>query len=473
MSTRNAALSWRLSEATLTTRFAVYSFICIGVMTGALWFIVSSYLINSILDREWQATAQMVRADVRQLLSEEDFIAPDRGSLGPKFDALLYHVTLIPEIVRLKVYSPKGVVIWSDDKRLVGQSFADNDGLKAALRGNVVADMSSLSKKENVFEQASFHRLVEVYVPIYAKNGRDIVGVIETYKRADAIYADIRKARVVVLLGAVGGGLLLYLSLFAIVRQAARKISEQQANLLKMQSHLVASQRMAAVGEIAGAVAHGIGNPLSSIRAVAQVAIPDSDTLAPSEQSRKMEGALHSIIQQVDRVQKRMSELLNFARPLDPHPVLVDVNSLLQDVVATLRPRLEQAEVSAHWTLDARLSRCVVDANHLEQAFMGLVTNAVEATPKGGAITIRTRPVGGAGDGRGIGISIEDSGEGIPVENHGRVFEPFFTTKPHGTGVGLPLAKKFIERNGGRIAIASVSTGGTSIEITLPLPPSG
>jgi signal transduction histidine kinase len=271
----------------------------------------------------------------------------------------------------------------------------------------------------------------------------------------------------------VGGGSLLYLSLFAIVRQAARKINEQQANLVKMQSHLVASQRMAAIGEIAGAVAHGIGNPLSSIRAVAQVAILDSDALAPSAQSRKIVGTLRSIIQQVDRVQKRMSELLNFAKPLEPRPVLVDVNSLLQDVVATSRPRFEQADVSAQWKLDAGLSRCVVDANHLEQALMGLVTNAVEATPKGGAITIRTYPVGGAGDGKGIGISIEDSGDGIPVENRERVFEPFFTTKPHGTGIGLSLAKKFVERNGGRIAIAGVSTGGTKIEITFPLPPSG
>ena len=134
------------------------------------------------------------------------------------------------------------------------------------------ADMSSLEKKENVFEQDSARGAVEVYIPIYSDKTRELLGVMETYKRADSIYADLHNARMVVLFGALGGGLLLYISLFAIVRKAARKIDEQQENLIKMQSELVASQRMAAVGEMAAAVAHGIGNPLSSIRAAAQVA---------------------------------------------------------------------------------------------------------------------------------------------------------------------------------------------------------
>lgn len=235
-----------LSKAGLTARFAVHSFICIGVMTLALWFIVSNYLINSMLEREWETTAQFVIADAKEYLTAEDFRTKDRQSVGHKFDALFQHLVLLPNIVRFKVYNPEGVVIWSDDKRLVGSSFADNEELKQAIQGRVVADVSSLTKKENVFEQ-DYQRLVEVYVPIYSDDSRELLGVFETYKRADPIYRDIRQARMVVLIGALGGGLLLYLSLFAIVRQAARKINEQQANLLKMQSQLVASQRLAAV----------------------------------------------------------------------------------------------------------------------------------------------------------------------------------------------------------------------------------
>jgi signal transduction histidine kinase len=374
----------------------------------------------------------------------------------------------MPEIVRFKVYNPKGVIIWSDDKRLVGKSFPDNGQLREALQGKIVADMSSLNKPENVFEQGSLSGAVEVYFPVYSDNGKELLGVFETYKRADGIYRNIRKARTVVLVGALGGGLLLYFSLFAIVRQAAKKIDEQQANLLKVRSELVASQRMAAVGEMAAAVAHGIGNPLSSIRAAAQVAILDAGSENGSELKSKMKANLQSIIEQVDRVQKRMQGLLNFAKPMEPHPVPVEVNSLLDDVVKTLQPRFAEAFVQSSLELGANIPKVRMDANQAEQIFMGLISNAVEATPKGGTVTIRTQAESGNGLPPSVIVSVEDTGPGILVENRQKVFEPFFTTKLHGTGIGLPLAKKFVERNGGTIQISDSRSGGAKIDVTFP-----
>ena len=462
------AISWPLSQAGLTAKFGAYSFFCIAAMNVALWFIVSNYLISQILQREWETTAQIVRADVRKFLEAYDFKAEDRKSVGHKFAALLDHMRLSPDIVRFKVYNPKGVVLWSDDKRLVGQVFADNDELQQALRGEIVADVSSLSKRENVFEQDAAQRAVEVYVPIYSDQ-RELLGVFETYKRADSIYVDIRRARMVVLLGALGGGVLLYVTLFAIVRQAARKINEQQENLLKIQSELVVSQRMAAIGEMAGAVAHGIGNPLSSIRAAAQVAMLDADSVGGSEAGQKMKANLRSIMQQVDRVQKRMQGLLNFAKPMEPHPVVVDVNLLLRNIVDTLKPRFSDAGIGAQLDLATDLPRIKLDANHVEQAFMGLITNALEATPPGGSVRILTKLAEPNGNKKHVQVSIEDTGDGIPSENHQDVFEPFFTTKSHGTGLGLPLAKKFVERNGGTIKIAEAPAGGARIEVTFEL----
>jgi two-component system sensor histidine kinase HydH len=456
------------ANASLTIRFAVNSFICIGIMTAALWFIVSNYLINQIVEREWQTTAQIVRADVRKFLEDYDFKAQDRKSVGHKFVALLEHMKLSPDIVRFKVYNPKGIVIWSDDKRLVGKSFIDNPELQRALRGEVVADMSSLNKQENIFEQKSLSEAVEVYVPIYSEGRRELLGVFETYRRPDAIFLAVREARAVVLLGAVGGGLLLYVSLFAIVRQAARKIDEQQANLLRIQSELVASQRMAAVGEMAAAVAHGIGNPLSSIRAAAQVAMLDTAAGDGSKNNPKMAENLQDIVQQVDRMQRRMQALLNFAKPLEPRPIAIEINSLVRDVVETLRARFSDAQVTTKLDLDANLPSVTSDVNHLEQALMGLITNALEATPRGGVVTVRTKSSNHSGDGKTVQVLIEDTGEGIPVENRERVFEPFFTTKPHGTGIGLALAKKFLERNGATIIICDAAGAGTKIAVTLP-----
>ena len=461
--------SWSLRQASLTTRFAVHSFVCIGIMTVVLWFIVSDYLISRILRREWEATAQFVRTEVKEFLTAEDFTTKDRKPVGPKFAALLRHITLMPDILRFNVYNPQGVALWAAiDKKLVGRSFADNAKLQEAIQGKVVADISSLSDTENV-SQGDSKKAVQVFIPIYGDPTREPLGVMEIYKWAGPIDRDVREARIVVLLGALGGGLLLYLSLFAIVRQAAQKIREQQENLLKVQSDLAASQRMAAVGEMAGAVAHGIGNPLSSIRAAAQVAKLDCHQCEGQDLSQRTLTTLDEIIQQVDRVQKRMQGLLNFAKPMEPHAGPVEINSLLGDIVNVLRPRFAEAGVSPRLELDKSLPKVQLDANHVEQIFMGLITNALEATPNGGWVTIRTTAAKGIGASGSISISIEDTGDGIPVESRERVFEPFFTTKPHGTGIGLSLAKKFVERNGGEIVISDGTSGGAKFDVIFPL----
>ncbi|MGB7948369.1 MAG: ATP-binding protein [Candidatus Binatia bacterium] len=462
--------SWSLRQASLTTRFAVHSFICIGIMTAVLWFLVSDYLIDRILRREWETTAQWVRTEVKEFLTAEDFTTKDRKPVGAKFAALLRHITLMPDILRFNVYNPQGVAIWAAvDKKLVGRSFADNEKLREAIQGKVVADISSLSDPDNPSGLNSSEKAVEVFIPVYADTTRDLLAVMEIYKRAGPIDRDVREARIVVFLGALGGGVLLYLSLFAIVRQAAQKIKEQQQNLLKVQADLVASQRMAAVGEMAGAVAHGIGNPLSSIRAAAQVAKLDCHQCEGRDLRQRTLTTLDEIIQQVDRVQKRMQGLLNFAKPMEPHAGPVEINSLLGDIVDVLRPRFAEAGVSPRLELDKSLPKVALDANHVEQIFMGLITNALEATPKGGCVTIRTAAPHGNGDAGSINISIEDTGEGIPTESRERVFEPFFTTKSHGTGIGLSLAKKFVERNGGEIAISDGTSGGARFDVRFPL----
>jgi two-component system sensor histidine kinase HydH len=455
------------ANANLTARFAFYSFFCIGIMTVALWFVVSKYLTEQIVEREWEMTAQMLRADVRQLMVDYDFEAEDRKSVGHKFDELLRHVLLMPDIVRFKVYNPKGQVIWSDDKRLVGQSFADNDELKEALEGKVVADMTQLEKAENLFDQTPVGSAIEIYVPIY-NEAKNLLGVIEVYKKPDRLLHDIQQARTIILLATLAGGVLLYISLFAIVRQAAKKIDEQQENLLKMQSELVASQRMAAVGEMAAAVAHGIGNPLSSIRAAAQVAMLDAKAETDPDHTKRTSANLQRIMEQVDRVQKRMQGLLNFARPMEPHPAQVELNMLIQDVTETLRARFAEAGVQSKLELATNIPKLTLDANHTEQVLMGLITNALEATPRDGMVTIRTKAEPGNGTGPKVVVSVEDTGDGIPIENRQKVFEPFFTTKSYGTGIGLPLAKKFVERNGGKIAIADAPSGGAKIDVSFP-----
>jgi signal transduction histidine kinase len=220
---------------------------------------------------------------------------------------------------------------------------------------------------------------------------------------------------------------------------------------------------------MAAAVAHGIGNPLSSIRAAAQVAKLDCRDCRGEQLQEKTLRTLDGIMQQVDRVQRRMRGLLNFVKPLEPDLAPVEINALLRDAVEILRPRYEEMGVFSKLDLERDVPRLRLDPNHMEQVFQGLLTNALEATPRGGAVTVSTKTSAPTSNGRALSIVIEDTGEGIPPENRERVFEPFFTTKAQGTGIGLPLAKKFVERNGGAIAIADGARGGTRVELTFPL----
>jgi signal transduction histidine kinase len=102
----------------------------------------------------------------------------------------------------------------------------------------------------------------------------------------------------------------------------------------------------------------------------------------------------------------------------------------------------------------------------MEQILMSLMTNALEATPSGGGVSVTTRAYDPHnGSAAVVSVVVEDMGEGLARDLRDRVFEPFFTTKPHGTGIGLPLAKKFVERNGGQIAISDRPGGGAKCEI--------
>ncbi len=456
-------------EFNLTKQFAVLSFLCISVLTGALWLIASYYLSKEMLEREWGSTATFIRTEARQRVSPEDFKASDFSTVAHKFERLHQEILMMPEIVRIKVYNLQGTIIWSDEKRLTGSTFVKNPELESALRGQVVAQVSPIAKGENLYERGSFENLVEVYVPIFSKDGKEIIGVIETYRSAETLFKDIQRARLVILLVAVLGGALLYFSLFAIVRRASRKIDEQQGNLLSMQSQLVASQRMAAIGEMAAAVAHGIGNPLSSIRAVSQVAKLECEQQVKCEQYERNRVNLSNIIGEVDRVEKQIRGLLNFARPLEPRPSLVDINLLTQDTVEALRARFDESSITPKLELDPTFPKATLDPFHVEQILLGLLTNAIEATPAGGTVTVRTETVPFQETSHGVRVSIEDTGTGILPENYQQVFEPFFTTKPQGTGIGLPLTKKFAERNGGVITISKGSKGGARVDFTFPI----
>jgi two-component system, NtrC family, sensor histidine kinase HydH len=465
----------------LARQFAILSLIVISLITAVLCLVIPYYLRKDLLEREWKITADYVYIEAHHYLSASDFAAPDSPVAQEHFQNFYQKTVMIPEIFRVKIYDATAMVVWSNHPQLVGQRFLNNPQLLGALAGQIMVNLEvDRRKPENIYEGQEFPEVVEVYVPMVFPDAQGVVGVIETYKAPTGVFANIRQGQTVVVETAIAGSTLLYLTLFGIVRRAARRLDEQHQtlelqrqelatanqHLQTVQQQLLEAERMAAMGEVVTAVAHGIRNPLANIRAVAQVATLDCQDEAESSPVAK--GLAH-IMSEVDRLDGRLRELLQFARPAERQSTPVDLHAVLCNALQMLSGRLAGTALRVEEHLAPALPPVKGNAMLFEQAFLSLISNAIEAIPTGGGtITLTT---GAQQDAAGIlqvFVEVRDTGTGMAAERSARIFEPFYTTKAQGTGLGLTLARKFTEAYGGTITVCSKPGEGTTFRVTLP-----
>jgi len=236
-------------------------------------------------------------------------------------------------------------------------------------------------------------------------------------------------------------------------------------NLRQSRAALVQSEKLASIGEMAAAVAHGLRNPLASLRAAAQLVRHHPE--APSSREH-----LDAIVEEVDRLDRRISHLLSFSRPAPFHPLQENVSRLVEGLLPAFSQPLRERGVELLLDLPAALPEVRVDPMQLEQALVEIVSNALDAMPSGGRLRIAAS-VDGPGAGTGyVTVEVADTGPGIPDHVLPSVCEPFFTTRQEGTGLGLAIAKRYVEQNGGRLEITS-RPGATSVRVRLPAVPAG
>jgi signal transduction histidine kinase len=245
------------------------------------------------------------------------------------------------------------------------------------------------------------------------------------------------------------------------VERLNAELEAKVAQLERTQAQLLQSERLASIGEMAAAVAHGIRNPLASLRAAAQLALRQAHLPAPREH-------LGVIIGEVDRLDRRVSHLLNFSRPAPVHQARESVARLIEDLTPPFTELLKERRITLDVDVAPALPDVRIDPMQVEQALVEIVSNALDAMPGGGKLRISAAASTGAGE-PDVVIEIADTGVGIPEYVLPSVFDPFFTTRPEGTGVGLAVAKRFIEQNGGRLSIVSAPGEGTTIRLRLPV----
>ena len=235
------------------------------------------------------------------------------------------------------------------------------------------------------------------------------------------------------------------------------ELAAKIAQLERTQAQLVESEKLASVGEMAAAVAHGLRNPLASLRASAQLALRHPDSPAARE-------SLHAIIEEVDRLDKRIAHLLTFSRPAPTHQMRERIGALVDGAIAPMRSLLADRGIALEVAIPEELPEVHVDPMKVETAILEIVSNALDAMPGGGRLRLEGAALP---DGR-VALAIRDTGRGIPADVLPSVCEPFFTTRAEGTGLGLAIARRFVEQNGGRLEIASAPGEGTTVRLVFP-----
>jgi signal transduction histidine kinase len=241
----------------------------------------------------------------------------------------------------------------------------------------------------------------------------------------------------------------------------------------KLKQHMVVADRLASLGELAGSIAHEINNPLAIIAESSgwlRTRFSRADGI-PEQVEADAELALDKIEKAVDRARRISQNFLRFSR--SPDAIVRDTN--LEDLAAevvelTGKTAYHHGVSVAVISEPEAITNLLTDPFQLRQVLLNLVTNAIQAVPKGGQVSLRL-----GGDDHEVSVAVEDNGPGIPEENIERVFEPFFTTKPEGqgTGLGLAVSRGIVERLGGRIEIDNRPGEGCTFRVVMPRPPIG
>jgi signal transduction histidine kinase len=237
--------------------------------------------------------------------------------------------------------------------------------------------------------------------------------------------------------------------------------------LFESQRQLSQSEKLSAVGQVTATMAHQIGTPLNSISGYIQLILQDGNLRSKDRDRLKI------VESQLDRLADSVKSLLSLTRQPKPQLKSLDVNDVLEELIHLSEPWFLARNVKLSTNLSSNLSPVLGDSTHLQTVFLNLITNALDAMPQGGVLTIKTHQVPSppSSEERGwLEISIADTGIGITEETKRRIFDPFFTTKKvgEGTGLGLAICEKIIKEHSGRIEVKSEVGKGSTFFISIP-----
>lgn len=408
-------------------------------------------VVTGVQRREYVASAQREAADLMEFLQGHVMYFHDQGQEDGQ---VLNH----PEMTR-RIVSDFGNL---HALRSVSICFNDLE-LTLAIDGQGMIERSirpvSPRAVPGTFEPVLEGSFLRIFAPIYSE--ARVAGWVElaesvvpmNQRIAHQIMTIFSAFTVMVMVGSVLIGI--------IVSQADRTIRRQYDELKRTHQQLLQAAKLAALGEMAAGVAHEINNPLGVISGHAEYL----GKLAQLRQDPDLLEDLRIIQRNASRAARIIRELLDFARPHRLNRQETDINRILNESLNLLAPRLSGGELRVQKTL-MPLPPVPVDRDRLQQVFVNLLNNCVDACGDGGTIQLTTRydPLRCQ-----VEISVRDDGIGISGENLKKIFDPFFTTKKGGTGLGLSVSYRIVRDHGGEILVDSQEGQGAVFVVTLPV----
>ena len=300
-------------------------------------------------------------------------------------------------------------------------------------------------------------------VPVLA--GKQVMAALGVFSRRVARYSqeDLR------LLEAVAVTLAASLENVRLFDELRLSLRERELT----QAQLVHSEKMAALGRLTASMAHEINNPLQAVQGCLALVQEDLEDRQPrvAEPTRKNLNVAQS---EIDRISDIVQRTRDFYRPARGGKWAIDLEEVLESVLTLTGKQLEQASIAVQRKWAKSLPAIHANADHLEQVFLNLVLNAIDAMPRGGTLSISTSPdqiqVDHEQHPRGaVRVEFSDTGEGMTSKQISRVFEPFFTTKTKGTGLGLSITYGIVHEHQGTISVESQVGKGSSFVILLPV----
>jgi signal transduction histidine kinase len=368
-------------------------------------------------------------------------------------------------VEELVIYDQVGILSYSTTNQALGKDSYENYGVKTALFGEIHYERLGSSFFGDLIPLwGSGNQRLRAYFPfrLEGKPGSQlgpVVGVFEITQDISGDLIEISKFQAIIIIISILIIGILFFVLLLIVKQAEVILERRQQQQLALESQLHQAERLAALGEMTAGVAHEVRNPLGIISSTAELLKERLNRYEPDNRLAQI------IVEEANRLNNKVSEFLDIARPREPDLQPCELNKVLERSLEFLHPEIDRLHIAVNrdYQTDGKVQ--AADPGLLHQAFLNILLNAIQAMPEGGTLNVsmESEP-----DGRGTEIQVRDTGDGIEPESLKKVFNPFYTTKENGSGLGLPIVKSIIESHQGTVRLESAPGQGTSVIIQLP-----